>query len=82
MITDLSLVDTEDLVDQLMMRHDCGAIVLAKFKNTRERGPAAVLRRVKGDTWAVTGILEQVQFALMLNEECGDDDDEHTVAEW
>ena len=73
----LDLVSTDELVDQLMERHDCGVIMLGKNRNIVGPSDIEMLRRYKGDIMVTVGLLEHLKMSLLLQVETDDDDDDY-----
>lgn len=62
----LSLVPTDDLLDELFKRHD--ALVVTGMKFTASNGAYVTLRRFNGNRYVCNGMLDTMQ-ALIVREE-------------
>lgn len=65
-MTDLSLVQTSDLIEELVRRHD--AVVLTGIKFTKENGEYVTFRRFNGNRFICNGLIGVVN-SMIANEE-------------
>ncbi len=72
--TNLELVETETLVNELISRHDLSIIILAKFKQGKRPSTA---RWIEGPTLEVLGLFRLMEQEL-LHEVCGDSEEDQT----
>lgn len=72
MTLDLSLVQTSDLLEEIVRRHD--AVVLTGIKYTKQNGEYVTFRRFSGNRFTCNGLIGVVS-AMIAKEEIN-----HTIA--
>lgn len=63
---DLSLVPTNDLVDEIVRRHD--AVILTGIKFTQANGEYMTFRRYTGNRFVCGGLLNVINHMLAMEE--------------